>query len=194
MTATEPRLEMLTAEEAVRAAEQAQIPVAFADLNVFRILLRNPKTAKAISDLLLSQLFGGALDDRLRELVIMRVGWATGSDYEWTQHWPLAQKNWGCTAEELLAVRDWPRSELFGQAEQAVLRSVDETLEGGAISAAVFAECRAHLDQAACLELVTAIGTWRLISQVARSIMIPLEQGVASWPPDGVASPADHDS
>jgi hypothetical protein len=37
------------------------------------------------------------------------------------------------------------------------------------------------------VELVAAIGTWRLVSQLTRSLQIPLETGVASWPPDGVA-------
>ena len=30
-----------------------------------------------------------------------------------------------------------------------------------------------------------AIATWRWISQVARTLEIPLEEGVAAWPPDG---------
>jgi alkylhydroperoxidase family enzyme len=29
-------------------------------------------------------------DTRLRELMIMRIGWVTGSAYEWTQHWRVA--------------------------------------------------------------------------------------------------------
>jgi hypothetical protein len=36
-------------------------------------------------------LWHGKLDPRLRELVIMRIGWLTASDYEWTQHWRVAQ-------------------------------------------------------------------------------------------------------
>ena len=35
------------------------------------------------------------------------------------------------------------------------------------------------------LEMVAAIATWRWISQVAKTLEIPLEQGVAAWPPDG---------
>jgi hypothetical protein len=35
------------------------------------------------------------------------------------------------------------------------------------------------------VELVTAIAAWRMIATVVRSLALPLEDGVASWPPDG---------
>ena len=185
-----PRIPMLSLEESVAAAEDARVPSTLAELNVFRTLLRRPKTAKAVNDLLLSLLFGGTLDDRLRELVIMRIGWATGSDYEWTQHWTVAQEPFGCSTEDLLAVRDWRASDVFGDVERAVLGTVDETLETGTASAASIATCRELLgSDDAVLELVAAIATWRWISQVARSIDIPLEDGVQSWPPDGKVGP-----
>jgi alkylhydroperoxidase family enzyme len=180
-----PRIPLLSVEASRAAAERAGVPVTLAELNVFRLLLRRPATAKAISDLLLSLLFGGELDDRLRELVIMRIGWVTGSDYEWTQHWKIARARFGLRPEELLAVRDWQRHDVFGAAEQAVLAATDETLATGTIAAATWARCEAHLDADARVELVVALGAWRLISQLTRSLEIPLEDGVASWPPDG---------
>ena len=69
-----------------------------------------------------------------------------------------------------------------------LLHPSDETIESGTLSAETWALCRRELGSLnACVELVTAIATWRLISQVARSLEIPVEEGVASWPPDGVA-------
>lgn len=182
-----PRIPLLPLEESKAAAERAGVPVALAELNVFRLLLRRPRTARAISDLLLSLLFGGELDDRLRELAIMRIGWVTGSDYEWTQHWKIAQERFGLRREELLALRDWQRHEVFGEAERSVLAATDETLATGTITAATWARCEAHLGgRNPCVELVVALGAWRLISQLTRSLEIPLEDGVASWPPDGL--------
>jgi alkylhydroperoxidase family enzyme len=185
-------IEPLSLEESKQAAEAVEVPAALAELNVFRVLLRRPRVAKAISDLLLSLLFGGKLDDRLREFVIMRIGWATGSNYEWTQHWRIAQDQFGCTAEELLALKDWRSSGLFGDAERAVLAATDETLETGRVSRETFALCREHVGgDDECLELTAALGAWRLISQLARTIEFPLEEGVADWPPDGAPSPGD---
>jgi alkylhydroperoxidase family enzyme len=183
---------MLTLEDAKKAAEQAGVPEGLADLCVFRTLLRRPAIAKAVSDLLMAN-FQSELDHRLRELVIMRLGWATASVYEWTQHWPIAQDRFGCSAEDLLAVRNWRASSHFGPVERAVLAATDETIETGTLSQATFDTCAEQLGGTeACLDLVSAIGTWRLISQVLKSLDIPLEDGIAPWPPDGIA-PHDPD-
>ena len=42
-----------------------------------------------------------------------------------------------------------------------------------------------ELDSVDAIELVAAIGNWRMISSVLRSLEIPLEEGVVPWPPDG---------
>ncbi len=182
---TEARVTLLSRERAIEVAEEVEVPAQLAELNVFRVLLQRPRVAKAMNDLLLSMLFGGALDDRLRELVIMRIGWATGSDYEWTQHWLISQDTFGCSAEDVLGVRDWPHHDAFGATERAVLTATDETLADGTTSASTIATCTELLGVEATIELVVAIGAWRAISQVARSLAIPLEDGVDSWPPDG---------
>jgi len=183
---SECRVDLLSLEASRAAAEEAGVSGLFAELNVFRLLLRRPAPARAIADLLVSLLSGGALAHRLRELVIMRIGWATDSDYEWTQHWKVAQEPFAVPPEDLLALRDWRASERFDAADRIVLEATDETLETGTLSEATFARCREQLGEEACIELVAAIGCWRMISQLARSLAIPLEDGVASWPPDGM--------
>jgi alkylhydroperoxidase family enzyme len=182
---TEARLPRLGVAEAKLAAEQIGLPAQMAELSVFRVLLRHPELAKAVFGLLSQLLFRGKLDARLRELVILRIGWVTKSDYEWTQHWRVAGQL-GLPEAEMLAVRDWRGYAGFGAAERAVLAATDETLETGAISAATWRACEAALGTAeSLLELVAAIGNWRLFSSLLRSLEIPLEEGVASWPPDG---------
>jgi alkylhydroperoxidase family enzyme len=175
----------LSSEDAAAAAGRSGVYSALAELNVFRLLLRQESLAKAVNDLLLSLLAGKHLSHRLRELIIMRVGWATGSSYEWTQHWRIAL-GMGVAEDELLALRDWPNTDMFGPAEQAVLRAVDDVLAHGAISASTWHECRAQLDsEEALLELVAAVGAWQMVSVLLRSVEVPLEDGVSDWPPDG---------
>lgn len=181
---------LMEQEEARAAAEAAGVPSDLARLNVFRALLRRPRLAKAFGDLVLSMMLGGALDARLRELVIMRIGWASGSEYEWTQHWALARDMFGCSDDDLLAVRSQTTIERLGVVERAVLRAVDETLESGCVTTGTLEECRHHLgSDEAVLELVSAIGAWTMASQLLRSLRIPLEPGVEPWPPDGRAGP-----
>jgi alkylhydroperoxidase family enzyme len=179
------KIPMLSLAEAAAAAERLEINPQLAKLNVFRVLLRQPALAKSVSELLLSLLLGKHLDARLRELVIMRLGWATGSEYEWTQHWQIALRI-GISEEDVLTVRDWRDSSRLSEADRCVLAATDEVLANGAISEATWNRCAAELgDPDAMLELVGAIGCWRMVSSLLRSIDVPLEDGVVAWPPDG---------
>ncbi|MGE4607872.1 MAG: carboxymuconolactone decarboxylase family protein [Myxococcota bacterium] len=184
----EPRVPLLAKEAAAKAAEEVGLLPQMAELNVFRALLHHPQVAQAVQDLLVSLLFRGSLDARLRELLIMRLGWQTGSVYEWTQHWRVALEL-GVSDQDLLAVRDWRASDRFSAADRAVLAATDETLEAGAISPETWAALEKEIgdpnDPTVLIELVAAIGTWRMISSVLRSLEIPLEDGVEQWPPDG---------
>jgi alkylhydroperoxidase family enzyme len=183
---TEPRLPLLSIEDAKAAAAAVGVPELAAELSVFRVWLHHPKLAKWLSDLLMGMLWEGRLDPRLRELVIMRLGWATRSDYEWTQHWRIAL---GLKVPEadILGVRDWRAHDGFGPAERAVLAAVDETLADGRVSPTTWGACVEHVsdDTEVLLELVSAIGLWRMISGILQSLDVPLEEGVDSWPPDG---------
>jgi alkylhydroperoxidase family enzyme len=182
---SESRIPRLSVEEAKRAADEIGLPAQMAELSVFRVLLRHPALAKALQGMLATLLFRGKLDARLRELVIMRIGWVTGSEYEWTQHWRVA-KQLGLPDDALLAVRDWRGSSALTLADRAVLAATDETLQTGTISPATWAACAREIPgDEALLELVGAIGNWRLFSSLLRSLEIPLEDGVAAWPPDG---------
>ncbi|MGW8652943.1 carboxymuconolactone decarboxylase family protein, partial [Nocardia salmonicida] len=49
-----------------------------------------------------------AVDPRDRELVILRVAWRSGSEYEWAQHVRIAT-TLGITEEQIAAVRSEPR-------------------------------------------------------------------------------------
>lgn len=185
-----PRLPLLPTDDAKAAAVAAGVMEAAADLSVFRVWLRHPKLARWLADLIMGLLWEGRLDARLRELVIMRLGWITRSDYEWTQHWRIAV-GFGLSEDQLVAVRDWRAATGFGPAERAVLAATDETVADGVISPETWAACHAHVsdDPQVLLELVTAIGTWRMVSSILRSLEVPLEDGVASWPPDGNGPP-----
>ena len=181
------RVPRLSLGDAKAAAADAGILDVYADLTVFQVLLRHPPLAKALHDLLAVLLFKGRLDTRLRELIIMRIGWVTGSVYEWAQHWRVAT-GLGISEDDLLGVRNWQQNERFGEAERAVLAATDETLAHGTISAATWQACARVLpSDEERLELVVAIGNWRMFSQLLRSLDVPLEDGVAPWPPDGVA-------
>jgi alkylhydroperoxidase family enzyme len=180
-----PRLEMA---EGKAAADEAGVPNYMAEVAVFQVLLNHPKLARTINDLLATMLWHGTLDCRLRELAIMRIGWLTASDYEWTQHWTMAL-GLGVSAEDLAGVRDWKAHNAFGPAERAVLAATDDIVLDGAASQETWADCEREVgpDPAVLVELVTVIGAWRMMSSILLTLKVPLDDGLTSWPPDGRA-------
>ena len=179
------RVAMLSLEDARKAAEAAGLPDRMAELSIFRVLLRQPKLAKAVNDLLMALLVGGSLDARIRELIIMRLGWETGSVYEWTQHWRVA-RSLDIPEADLLGVRDGRSAFGFDATERAVLAATDEILADGVISPATWDACLQRLgDTTDLIEMVACIGNWRMVASLLRSLEIPLEDGVEPWPPDG---------
>ncbi|MFZ0832408.1 MAG: carboxymuconolactone decarboxylase family protein [Mycobacterium sp.] len=185
---TSSRVPRLPVDEAKAAADEAGVPNYMAELAIFQVLLNHPALARRINDLLATMLWHGSLDTRVRELVIMRIGWLTASDYEWTQHWRVAQ-GLGVSAEDLVGVRDWKSYNGFGSLERAVLAAVDDVVRSGAVSADAWTACERELgaDPAVLVELVTAIGAWRMMATILHSLAVPLEDGVAGWPPDRCA-------
>jgi len=186
-----PRVPMLAEEEARVIGKKVGVPSTMSGLNVFRTLSRHPNLAGVIAQQLAMLLYrGNELDDRLRELIIMRIGWQTGAMYEWTQHWPIAL-GVGLTEEQILAVRDPENSTCLGAAERSVISATDDVLNNGSITKESWKACakflKTHEER---LELVAAICNWNTFSILLKSLNIPLEEGTEAWPPDGVPSQA----
>src|SRR3546814_11000846 len=122
------RIPMLDVDDARAATARVGVPEGMADLSVFKVLLRHEDLAARVNGLLHQLLWNGALDARLRELIIMRIGWRQGSMYEWTQHWRVARML-EVSEDDLVAVRAWHGRDLFGAAERAVPAATDRTPE-----------------------------------------------------------------
>jgi alkylhydroperoxidase family enzyme len=181
------RVEYVTVEEARRLGREIGIGEAQASRSAFRMLANHPDLVKHVYGLLTMLSSRNKLPTRLRELIIMRLAWRAGAGYAWFQHYRIATQA-GITPEEIVAVRDWTKSNRFGRAERAVLAAADDTTERGKISDAVWAECAQALkDPAVLVEMVVAIGNWTMFAQLLRSLEVEIEEGATPWPPDGQA-------
>lgn len=184
------RVPMVSPERARDLGDAMGLPARRTQSEAFRVVANNPGVARAAFGQLLQLLENNKLDLRLRELMIMRIGWVTGSAYEWTQHWRIAVQA-GIPPEDVLAVRDWRNSERLTAADRAVLAATDECLAGKSISDAAWAEVARHIpDPAEQVEFVIAMGNWMSFSMLFRNLRIPLTPDLTPWPPDGQASPA----
>ncbi|MET0370649.1 MAG: carboxymuconolactone decarboxylase family protein [Sphingobium sp.] len=160
--------------------------------NAFRVVAHNPDIAATFFSHLRNLASSTRFPARLREFIIMRIGWVTGCDYEWVQHWRLAQAI-GISTENLVAVREWRESDVLDDTDQAVLACVDEVLCEGFVSPDSWARCQQAIGgPAEMIEMMAVISFWQGISQLLRSTRAPLNDGETSWPPDGRAPTYSH--
>lgn len=185
-----PRVPMVSPERARELGDAMGMPARRTGSEAFRTVANNPGVARVAFSQLMQLLENNKFDTRLREMMIMRIGWVTGSVYEWTQHWRVAAEA-GIPPEDVLAVRDWRNSDRLTAADKAILAATDECLDGKSISDAVWAEVVTYVpDPAHQVEFVIAMGNWMSFSLLFRNLRIPLAPEIVQWPPDGLASPA----
>ncbi len=123
----------------------------------------------------------------LRELSQLRVGWARGSRFVFSQHCKASRDN-GVAEEKIEAITAWETSDAYSPAERAVLAWTDVlVLHGGRASDATFAALRQHLSELAVLEL-TYIACWYDLHAVM-SKALKLELDTADDPITEVTGP-----
>ncbi len=124
--------------------------------------------------------FGSVLDDELRELVTLAVAQGTGCVYEWTHH---------SRAAEALGVRPQTLAELADGrlAEEnsvvgAAVRLADALGRGRPVDQATLATLHHALGDRGVVELLAAAGYYVLLSRLATTLEIELEDGVEPRP------------
>ena len=179
------RVEYVPIEEAQRLGREIGIGEAQASRSAFRMLANHPDLVKHVYGLLTMLLTRNKLPTALRELIVMRLAWRAKAEYAWFQHYGHATQA-GLTPEQVVAIRDWRKSDLFSAAQRAVLAAADDTCDHGKISDPVWAECARALEEPALLvEMVVAIGNWTMFAQLLRSLEVGVDPGTTPWPPDG---------
>jgi|AntAceMinimDraft_1070359.scaffolds.fasta_scaffold79853_2 alkylhydroperoxidase family enzyme len=153
----------------IRAGRRGQL------INLYRGLLNAPEMAESWLSHLDSVRWKTGLPARLRELVIVRIGYLCQAGYIIRQHVPhLAEKD-GVSAQECAALSGDLAPGSFSPAEHAALDYTDAvTLEIRA-NDTVFETLTQHFDDRGIVELTVLIGTYNMHARFVRSLDIDLE-------------------
>ena len=112
------------------------------------------------------------LDPALRELAIIRTGYARQSQFVFSQHCKVGRKN-GLTDEKIAAIPYWTVAEIFSPLERAILAYVDgQILEGGRVHDKVFEILKAHLSDEEILILTYLINAYALHATSTRALRL----------------------
>jgi 4-carboxymuconolactone decarboxylase len=176
-----PRIEPVQVVDAELAAILAKTLIRDGKpLNVFATLAHHPQLLKrfnALGGLFLST---GSIPPRLREIVILRSAWLSGSIYEFGQHTTIGLGA-GLTHSEIAlltgdALTEWDAD------ESAVITMTDQLHAKDWVQDATFESLMKRWDAAQVIELLMLAGFYRMLAGVLNSVGVEREPGVPGWP------------
>jgi 4-carboxymuconolactone decarboxylase len=151
-------------------------------LNFFRILGHHPRLLTRLSGLGVVLLQKGEAPVRDRELAILRTAARTRCEYEFGQHAILGRRC-GVTDEEIeLLATDGPIGEGWSDDDRLLLEMTDQLLDDADLDASTFAQAIERFGPMVLLELIVAVGTYRMIATIMNAARLQPEAGIGSWP------------
>lgn len=142
--------------------------------HLYRMLLHSPPVAAGWLRYLSSIRVECQLRGDLRELAVMRVAVINGAAYEADLHRPIALRE-GLSAEQISALRDWERSELFDEAQRAVLAYVDAMTRNVHVPEPIFRAVRDTLDNRELVELTATVAAYNMVSRFLEALGIDVD-------------------
>ncbi|HEV2237724.1 MAG TPA: carboxymuconolactone decarboxylase family protein [Ktedonobacterales bacterium] len=145
-------------------------------LAIFGTIARHPTLFASWLPFASRLLAGGSLERRLTELVILRVAWNTGNDYEWGQHVELSAA-FGIEPATLERITQGPSATGWSPLEALVLRATDELHTERRITSATWDALAEHLNVAQLIELCFLVGHYEMLAMFLHTVGVRLEPG-----------------
>ncbi len=130
-----------------------------AGINITRTLAHHPVLADAWGTFAGYVLRDSTLPPRDRELLILRIGYLCGAEYEWGQHSRIARRV-GLSDAEIVRVTKGLEAVGWSSFDRALLRAVDELHRDAYISDRTWAELDARYDTKQLMDVVFTVGEY----------------------------------
>jgi alkylhydroperoxidase family enzyme len=137
-------------------------------------MLRHPDLAKAFMTFNNHVAMASTVCKRVRELLILRIGFLRRSEYEFAQHLILGKRA-GLTDEEIDRITLGPDAPGWDPLDADLVRAVDELHEYACIQDATWARLSTHFDTQQLLDIIFAVGCYDVLAMVFNSARLPLE-------------------
>lgn len=150
-------------------------------LRLFGTMAHHPKMLKrflAFGGFFLNR---GLLPAREREIVILRVGWNTGSIYEFGQHTVIG-RNCGLHDDEIAALAGDPSRHPWSDRDRGLIAMTDDICANDCVSEPVWQELRAGWSDAELCELVLLVGLYRMVAGFLNTMGVELDPNTPGWP------------
>ncbi len=126
-------------------------------------------------------LFKSALPIREKEILILRIGWLCGSEYEWGQH-VIIGKRAGLNDEDIKRITEGADATGWDPFEATLIRAVDELFSDAFISDATWNALSERYNTKQLMDVVFTIGQYNLVSWALNTFGVQRERGLPSFP------------
>ncbi|WP_442803987.1 carboxymuconolactone decarboxylase family protein [Streptomyces luteogriseus] len=147
--------------------------------NIFTTLVRHPDLYERFMPFGGQLLVGGRLPGDVRELLILRTAWNTGSRYEWGRHLPLARAA-GVTDADIDRLGEGPEAPGWTDLRRHLIRAADELHRVATLSDATWEGLAAHFDEAELIEIAMLVGQYHMVAFFLNATGVELEPGFDS--------------
>jgi len=145
----------------------------------FNAMLLAPTIGNAVQALGAAIRFQSTLTEREREVAILVVAVAAGSNFEWYAHAPIAQAN-GLTDDELSQIKHGTCPSSLPGRERLVYQVTSELVSQRRLHDVDFDLAVSQLSEQTLVELVYLVGYYELLDLSLRAFRTPLPEGVPS--------------
>ena len=144
-------------------------------LGIYKALLHNAKLAGTWFAHLNAVRWETTLSGRLREILIIRIGWRLDSAYIIKQHIPKLAEPEGLSAAECQSLLSETIGATFSEPERAAIAAADELTVRAKLSEGASTVLKAFYDDRAIVEIMVLIGTYNMHARFVAGLDIELE-------------------
>lgn len=144
------------------------------NLNLHRVLAHSPEMLSDWLPWAERVLRGNSLDERAREIVILRVAARWQSDYEWGMHASLARRI-GMSEADLHAVVAGPDDPHWSAREATLLAATDQVLDRRPVDDRLWGVLAETYSSRQLVDFMMTIAEFSLVAMMLTSFRIPLE-------------------
>jgi 4-carboxymuconolactone decarboxylase len=173
-----PRIEPLT--ETQWSDEQRKLITAHVKdapvLNLYATLLHHPILYGPRLQFGNYLRYDSLLPPKTRELLIMRTGWLTRTEYEWSHHVEAA-KSAGFSDQDIQRIAAGPDAAGWSEEHAAVLRAADELRREAFISDRTWTTLAKYYDTKRLVEIIYTVGGYTMTALAINSFGVQIEPG-----------------
>jgi alkylhydroperoxidase family enzyme len=151
-------------------------------INSLSTLARHPKLAEAYLRFSLYLRFEATLDDRTRELLILRTAWLRGGRYEVARHGRIATRI-GFSDDELRRITEGSSAAGWSTDESVLLRAVEELCRDHVVGDATWAELAERWSEQELMDIVVTVGAYDMMSMAFNTFGVEPEADLPPFPP-----------